>query len=113
MLNVRLLYFGNNWLKRTKVSATGAFTIYFNVPSYAKVGAYYDVIVRDEYDQELARARFLVGARIVLDSEEGEIGDWVRVNGYFFGQGREVSIYFSSHEAAIGNNLGNEVTAYE
>jgi len=55
------LYFGNNWLKSTRVSATGAFTVYFNVPSYAKVGASYDVIVRDEYGQELARHGFWSG----------------------------------------------------
>jgi hypothetical protein len=44
---------------------------------------------------------------------EGEIGDWLEVSGSNFKSNDTVYFYFSSQEAAIGDSIDLEVTAYE
>lgn len=50
---------------------------------------------------------------ITLHPDEGEIGDWIEINGRGFDANETVSIYFSSDKAFIGGGIDNEVTAYE
>ena len=52
-----------------------------------------------------------VEGRIRLDPKEGEIGDWIEVSGWGFE--RVVRFYFSSDVADEGDEIDDEVTAYE
>jgi hypothetical protein len=44
---------------------------------------------------------------------EGEIGDWLELDGTNFRQNEIVLIYLSSQEAELGDSIDTEVTAYE
>ncbi|MGD9393406.1 MAG: hypothetical protein PVJ81_00360, partial [Dehalococcoidia bacterium] len=50
---------------------------------------------------------------IFLQPFEGEIGDWLEVSGSNFRSDDTVYFYFSSQEAAVGDSIDSEVTAYE
>ncbi len=111
--NYVYLYFGDTQLKSIKVSETGTFAAYFNVPRYATPGESYYVTIRDDYGTTLARWRFIVAkAKFKLDPEEGKIGDSIRIDGLWFDANEEFSIYFSSDKAFIGDDIDSEVTAY-
>jgi len=53
----------------------------------------------------------VAGASIVLDPKEGKIGDWVEIDCRGFDD--PVRLYFSSDEADEGDDIDDEVTAYE
>jgi hypothetical protein len=55
----------------------------------------------------------VAGASIKLDPAEGKIGDWVEIDCGGFEAGRTVHVYFSSDKADVGDEIDNEVTAYE
>jgi len=44
---------------------------------------------------------------------EGEIGDFIKADGWGFEAGKKVLLYFSSNEADVGDKIDKEVTAYE
>jgi hypothetical protein len=44
---------------------------------------------------------------------EGTIGSWVEISGFFFEANERVFIYFSSQQASIGDEITEDVTAYE
>jgi hypothetical protein len=50
---------------------------------------------------------------ISLQYPEGKIGDWIGINVYHSDVTKLVDLYFSSDEANIGNDIGDEVTAYQ
>jgi hypothetical protein len=53
------------------------------------------------------------GATIELDPREGKIGDWVEIDCRGFEAGKKVHLYFSSNEADKGDDIDDEVIAYE
>jgi len=50
---------------------------------------------------------------ITLSPDEGEIGDMVEIDGHSFDADEVVRIYFSSDKADRGDDIDDEVTAYE
>ncbi|MFC1940964.1 IPT/TIG domain-containing protein [Chloroflexota bacterium] len=107
------LYFGKYQLKSIEVSETGTFTTNFNVPLYAMPGTSYEVTIQDKDGITLAGAWFIVEARIDLYPGRGKIGDRIAIGGRYFDTDKEVSLYFSSDKAGIGDNIDYEVTTYE
>jgi len=107
------LYFGNNWIKTIQVSDNGTFTTDFNVPAYATPGTSYSVNVQDKNNTILVEEWFIVGAKIDLDYDEGEIGKSIEIGGRYFDAKEEVHLYFSSDKANIGDSIDSAVTAYE
>ncbi len=55
----------------------------------------------------------LAAESIELDPEEGEISEWIDIEGDGFTEGEEVDIYFSSEEADRYDDIGDEVENYE
>ncbi len=55
----------------------------------------------------------LAAVSIELDPEEGEIGEWIDIEGDGFPEGEEVDIYFSSEEADRNDDIDDEVGNYE
>ncbi|MFC1932060.1 IPT/TIG domain-containing protein [Chloroflexota bacterium] len=107
------LYFGEYRLKSIEVSETGTFTTDFDVPSYVMPGTYYEVTVQDEDGITVTGEWFIVEARIDLYPGRGKTGDRIAIGGRYFDADKEVSLYFSSDKASIGDNIDREVTAYE
>ncbi len=56
---------------------------------------------------------YAVGGGITLYPNKGEIGDSVEVDGGGFDANQAMRIYFSSNNASKGDDIDNEVTAYE
>lgn len=54
-----------------------------------------------------------LAASVTLDPEKGEIGSRISIEGAGFSAGVGHSIYFSSQEADTGDEIDDEVTAYE
>jgi hypothetical protein len=50
---------------------------------------------------------------IALQYPEGKIGEWIGINVFHSDVTKLVDIYFSSDEAYVGNDIGDEVTAYQ
>lgn len=54
-----------------------------------------------------------LAASVTIDPEKGEIGSRVNIEGAGFQDDQRVYIYFSSQEADTGDQIDDEVTAYE
>ena len=107
------LYFGDFKIKDIGVSESGDFTTDFNVPGYVTPGSSYRVTIRDAGGKILAEKSFIVGAKILPEPNEGVIGKSITLNGLYFDADKEIRLYFSSDIADIGDNIDDEVTAYE
>jgi hypothetical protein len=44
---------------------------------------------------------------------KGEIGDFIKIDGWGFEAGKQVNLYFSSNKADVGDKIDKEVTAYK
>jgi len=71
------------------------------------------VTIHDEDGVILAGRWFIVGSKIDLEPNEGEIGKSITIGGLYFDANKEVRLYFSSDIANIGDNIDDEVTAYK
>jgi hypothetical protein len=58
-----------------------------------------------------ASSTHAAGGAIIIDPQEGKIGNWVEID--YRGFDGPVRIYFSGDEADEGDAIGDEVTAYE
>ncbi|MFC1987615.1 hypothetical protein ACFLVH_03625 [Chloroflexota bacterium] len=112
------LYFSGYEIKSIAVSEAGTFTTDFNIPGYVSPGVSYRVTALDESGVTLAEGWFIVGAKIDLYSagsytNRGKIDGLIQIGGRYFDADKEVSLYFSSDKASIGDNIDREVTGYE
>lgn len=55
----------------------------------------------------------VLAASVTLDPEQGEIGTSITIEGAIFNPGTAVYIYFSSQEVITGDEIDDEVTAYD
>jgi hypothetical protein len=52
-------------------------------------------------------------AALYVEPYEGRVGTWVEINGFFFEENENVFIYFSSQKVSLGDEITEDVTAYE
>ncbi|MFC1987174.1 IPT/TIG domain-containing protein [Chloroflexota bacterium] len=107
------LYFGSFKIKDIEIPQSGTFTTDFNVPSYVTPGTAYKVTIHGGNGLILAEEWFIVGARMNLEPNKGEVGKSVKIDGFYFDANKEVRLYFSSDAADVGDNIDDEVSAYE
>lgn len=55
---------------------------------------------------------YAASGAISLTPSQGKIGDWIEINGWGFDANKAVYIYFSSHEASVGDDI-DEAIAYK